>query len=222
MRGVHPPGDLPLVRADHLLLAQRVHLDVFCVQVDGHPPGKDPGPLTDRQRGQRPARDLGRGPLNALAPGLVEPGRQRGSRGGRRHRRRQQPLTHHIRTQSVEADQMVLASQLHRRHSQRELPAGQAPVALLDRPDLRVQGRGDAQRPVQLGHHHQAAVLRQRLVRRTEAGPQPIPPLPRGPRRGTTTRYRFHLAGALSCLSRLGVGTSIFSNWKRTCRRISC
>ena len=52
----------------------------------------------------------------------------------------------------VEADQVVLAGQLHRRHGQRELPARKTPVVLLDRTDPRVQCRSDAQRPVQLGH----------------------------------------------------------------------
>ncbi|MEU1600459.1 hypothetical protein ABZ468_48860 [Streptomyces sp. NPDC005708] len=152
---------------------------------------------------------------------LIEAGGQSGGRGHGRDRRGQQSLADHVRPQPVETDQMVLPDQLHDRGGQRELTARKAPVTFLDRADPRVQRGSDAKDPVQLGHQHQPAVLGQRPVRDPCPGIQPGPALARRAGGGTTTRYLLHQTGVLSHSRRLGVGTSIFSNRKRTCRRIS-
>lgn len=57
---------------------------------------------------------------------------------------------------AVHADEEVLAGQACVGHRQQQLAGGDAPAALFDRLDHGVQGGGDAQHPVQLGHRGDA------------------------------------------------------------------
>jgi hypothetical protein len=69
------------------------------------------------------------------------------SRGARRHRRPGEQRTTRVGPDPVQPGQAVRPDQLSRRHPHQQLPAGQPPVAVLDRPDPAIQ----------LGNHPQPA-----------------------------------------------------------------
>ena len=82
-----------------------------------------------------------------------------------------------VGAQPVQPDQEVLAGQLRGGHPGQHLPAGEPPLALLDRPHPLIQGLDQAEPAAQLGHREHPARGRQRRVIRPDldlaAGPAP-------------------------------------------------
>jgi hypothetical protein len=101
------------------------------------------------------------------------PGRGRG--GQARHWR--DLLPGGVGAQPVQAHQEILPGQLGRGHPGQHLPAGEPALALLDRPDARIQRADQAELAAQFRHREHPARGRQRRVGRPDpylaAGPAP-------------------------------------------------
>ena len=154
MRAADP---LALVVVGHPALVAAVDLHVGGVQIDRHRLAQRRRPLR-RQRGsvQRGGGDVAEPGLHRRPLPVGEPAGQpgRGRRGQPGHRG--QHLPGGVGALAVQPDQEVLPGQLRRGHPDQQLPAGVPAVALLDRPDRRVQPADHVQPLDQLGHRDHA------------------------------------------------------------------
>jgi len=167
MRPIRP---LPLVVVHGVLFLGPVHLDVGGVPVD-RGRRQQLGPSPRRHQPEYPGVDHADAVLDTGQMCCGETLRQ--LRGGRRRRRghRLQQLPGGIRAAPIHPDQEIRTGQLRRRHRQHQATRGQPPVTPLQPADGTVQGIGDAQNPIRLGHRSDSRVTGQPRIGHCDPDP---------------------------------------------------
>jgi len=164
---VGPAGpDTGIVPPDPLL-GLAVDLDVGGVQVDRRVAQHQRGPHLRRNRTQPTRVKLGQGGLDPGQLRRSEPARQPGRGPARCHRRLGQQSAAGISADPIHPVQAVLPRKLRGRHPHQQLPAVQAPVARLNRPNATVEHLHDAQPVDELIDRDESREPGQGLVRGT-------------------------------------------------------
>lgn len=188
--GVGAVGLLPLVVVGRALLHVSVHLDCRGVEIDGGALRGEGGPALVGQSVERHCDERGVRPLDPrshiLVEALPDPDHRR---RGRDRRHGAQCETGGVGSLVVQVGEEVASGEHRLGERDHDLAEPESPSSLLHRRCHLVDGPGDREQRVELGHQVQSGPRREAAVRGTEGDPGVLP-------RALLPRYPLHLTGA--------------------------